>query len=88
MPYVNQVVRQTFEPELSRLRLLMDGGSIQPGDLNYVITALVKSYLGPTPGYTRYNAAIGVLECAKLEVYRKWVAPYEDVKAAENGEIE
>ena len=88
MPYVTQRVRNCFEPALSHLRIWIDGGITQPGDLNYVITALVKSYLGPTPGYTRYNAAIGVLECAKLEVYRKWLAPYEDVKATENGEIE
>ncbi len=88
MPYVKQAIRQTFEPELSRIRLLLDGGSMQPGDLNYVITAIVKTYLGQTPNYTRYNAVIGVLECAKLEVYRKWIAPFEDVKAMENGEID
>ena len=88
MPYVKHAVRQVFEPELSRLRGLIDGGVIQPGDLNYIMTAIIKTYLGQAPGYTRYNAAIGVLECAKLEVYRKWLVPYEDVKAMENGEIE
>ena len=33
------------------------------------------------------NEAIGALECATLELYRRKVAPYEDGKIAENGEV-
>ena len=33
------------------------------------------------------NAAIGVLECAKLELYRRVVAMYEDGKIKENGDV-
>jgi len=38
-------------------------------------------------GYTTYNEVVGVLECAKLEMYRRAVAPYEDEKIAENGDV-
>jgi len=31
---------------------------------------------------------IGVLECVKQEFYRRKVAPYEDIKIIENGDIE
>ena len=30
---------------------------------------------------------IGALECAKLELYRRIAAPYEDTKIQENGEV-
>lgn len=58
-----------------------------PGTLNYIITRLVHWYLGDKPNYERYNAAIGVLECAKLELYRRKVSSYESLKCAENGDV-
>jgi hypothetical protein len=30
---------------------------------------------------------IGVLECAKLELYRRVAAPYEDAKCEDNGDV-
>ena len=58
-----------------------------PGTLNYIITRMVVWYLGKNPNYERYNAAIGVLECAKQELYRRQVSPYEDKKCEENGDV-
>jgi hypothetical protein len=57
------------------------------GDLNYIITHTLVRYLGRNPGYASINEAIGVLECAKLELYRRVAAPYEDRKCAENGDV-
>jgi hypothetical protein len=37
--------------------------------------------------YAHLNEAIGVLECAKLELYRRIAAPYEDRKMGETGEV-
>jgi hypothetical protein len=37
--------------------------------------------------YTNINAVIGVLECVKLELYRRLAASYEDKKVVENGDI-
>ena len=30
---------------------------------------------------------VGVLECAKLELYRRMAAPYEDEKIEDNGDV-
>ena len=63
------------------------------GELNYAITQLVDAYLGRAAagaGRTRYahlNEAVGVLECAKLELYRRVAAPYEDEQLAESGDV-
>ena len=55
------------------------------GQLNYIIT---KILLGTEPKrYNDYNTLIGVLECAKLELYRKKIAIYEEEKIVENGDI-
>lgn len=75
-------------------RTVMDNG-FEPttdGELNYVITKLVRRYLyakakGGPIRYTMYNEVIGVLECAKQELYRRMIAPYEDEKIKENGDV-
>lgn len=63
----------------------------QPGELNFLATQAVIDFLknqGAMKGkYTSYNAAIGALECCKLEFYRRMVAPYEDLKIKENGDV-
>jgi len=80
MPYVNAEARG---------RLDKGGKPETPGELNYAITKLVDEYL-IQKGEIRYahlNEAIGVLECAKLELYRRVAAPYEDRKLAETGDV-
>ena len=57
------------------------------GELNYHLTMIVLQYLGPAPTYQKYNDAMGALEGCKLELYRRLVAPYEDTKIAENGDV-
>lgn len=60
------------------------------GELNYVITDLIDNYLYfqyPVTSYVALNEVIGVLECVKLELYRRIAAPYEDKKMAENGDV-
>lgn len=60
---------------------------VNPGDLNFLITMIIQDYLSPSARYTDFNDVIGVLECAKLELYRRLVAPYEDTKIEENGDV-
>jgi hypothetical protein len=38
-------------------------------------------------GYAEINEVVGVLECCKLELYRRLAAPYEDTKIKENGDV-
>ena len=62
-----------------------------PGELNYAITELIKRYLkenGKNPtGYGDINEIVGVLECCKLEFYRRIASPYEDEKIQSNGDV-
>ncbi len=95
MPYVNQPTRDVLDRhlELLALRVRELPRHAQAGALNYVTTRLLLSTLlldngfnGP-PTYADYNTAIGVLECCKLELYRRKVAFYEDAKMAANGDV-
>ncbi len=72
-----------------RRRSLNAGGAIETaGDLNYVLTSVVFDWLMRRPeSYDNYNTVIGVLESMKLEMYRKTVAIYEDLKESQNGAI-
>ena len=83
MPYISQKCRAVLDTAI----LVRRRDPFTPGELNYKITQMVVKYLGKTPDYTRYNAVLGVLECAKLELYRRMVVPYEEVKKAENGDV-
>ena len=61
-----------------------------PGTLNYIITRLCDYWCRDFAGeanYEKYNAVIGVLECVKQELYRRQIAPYEDEKCEENGDV-
>ena len=61
----------------------------KPGELNYFLSIIVDRYLvdKSAPSYTSYNEVIGVLECMKMELYRRFIAKYEDEKLAANGEV-
>tara|TARA_B100000745_G_scaffold150166_1_gene98169 strand:- start:1162 stop:1440 length:279 start_codon:yes stop_codon:yes gene_type:complete len=71
-------------------RNLMDDGVLPrtEGELNYTISTLLDEYLAEYGfNYANLNKVVGVLECAKLEIYRRMAAPYEDQKMQENGDV-
>jgi len=80
MPYIDQAARD---------RLSRGGSPTTAGELNYAITRLVDEYLSEKGGlrYAHLNEAVGALECAKLELYRRLAVPYEERKRAEAGEV-
>ena len=60
------------------------------GELTFLLTTIIKEYLNQTdkePNFQTLNEIIGSLECTKLEFYRRMVAPYEDQKIKENGDV-
>lgn len=78
MPYINPEAKAAYwEGQVPRTA----------GELNYHLTVQILDYLGDRPNYQKYNEVIGVLECAKLELYRRMVAPYEDGKRLTNGDV-
>ena len=85
MPYVQQSRREDIDSKYSEL--LEIAGELTHGDLNYIISNLLKRHIEQKKekNYATYNAIIGVLECAKMEFYNRVVTPYENIKIVENG---
>lgn len=80
MPYINQERRTDLANE--------DDVMTHAGELNYLLTQLCVTYLRlKGERYQTYNDIIGALESCKLELYRRKIAPYEDKKRDENGEV-
>ena len=58
------------------------------GELNYDFTQMIKAYVFiKGESYQTYNDILGALEGAKLELYRRKIAPYENNKIQENGDV-
>ena len=57
------------------------------GDVNYIISSIVWNLFRKRPSYGNGNCLVGVMECAKLEFYRKLLSEYEDGKEEQNGSI-
>ena len=75
-----------------RSRMLKGGylsqADMTPGDLTFVVSTLMDRYLMlHGVNYTNINALIGVLECAKLELYSRIAVPFVERKRHENGDI-
>ena len=80
MPYI---------PEEDRVRIDTERRPAVSGELNYALARIIDLYLIDHGGatYHGYNEVVGVLECLKLELYRRFVSVYEDKKLFENGEV-
>lgn len=89
MPYITQERRKSLDEGVKWLVDMLKAMGTKEGDLNYVITSiLAESYsIGSDPSYGKVNSAVGVLECAKLELYRRIAGPYENSKIPPNGDI-
>ena len=84
MPYISKSNRSNMNQ-----KLVYAGRSVETtGDLNYLVTRIIDEYIhGKGKSYSSINDVIGVLECAKLELYRRIAAPYEDIKLKDNGDV-
>jgi len=88
MPYIGQKDREELDDPIRNLAGYLAGNGYE-GRLNYTISTLL-TLLVQAQGkrYATMNALIGVLESAKQEFYRKAVAPYEDEKIEQNGDLD
>lgn len=78
MPYI----------EKSRRHHLLEEVPQTPGELNFLFTSIALDYLQARgKSYQTYNDVVGALECCKLEMYRRSIGPYEDLKIQENGDV-
>lgn len=94
MPYIKNENLVDFDGKgrNTTTRQSLDPTSFLPaetsGELNYQITKLIFEYFKGNGGrYQQINDILGALEGAKLEFYRRIVAPYEDKKITENGDV-
>lgn len=79
MPYIIPERRPQLTPYLAPQ---------SAGELNFIITKLCLDYIEEQGrNYSTINEVVGVLECAKLEFYRRAAAVYEDVKRIQNGDV-
>jgi hypothetical protein len=87
MPYITQDQRPALDDIIAPLTNHIKNLPLeqQDGALNYVVTKILKEVYPPR--YFNYNRAMGVLSCIQAEFYRKDVAPYEDIKIQENGDV-
>jgi hypothetical protein len=79
MPYISKIKRQKLDIDLA---------PESSGELNYVISDLIGRYLCQKGlNCDSINEVIGVLECCKMEIYRRIASPYEDKKRKLNGDV-
>lgn len=79
MPYIKEEIKEVLDA----------GAPIEtPGNLNYLITMLIKRYwVNSSRSYQAINDIVGALEGAKLEFVRRIVNDYENEKIKQNGDV-
>jgi len=86
MPYIQQKIRKKYQEVLDYLNHFVKINC--PGELNYILFKIILQYIKSRKEcYHTYNDVIGVLECIKQELYRRFVSKYEDLKIKQNGDI-
>lgn len=89
MPYIQEADRMRLSPALSALseEIRSTPPEKLEGVLTYVFFQLLLLTQRDNPTYADHAATMGVLECTKTEYYRRVVAPYEDSKITQNGDL-
>jgi len=89
MPYISKTLRSLVDYEINELNAEIL--SLSPEDLNgvlnYTITRILESSMGGEIKYNKINNLIGVLECVKLELYRRLASDYENMAMKKNGDV-
>lgn len=77
MPYISKKQRNDA----------YEGVYTNAGSLNYATHQLIDQYFEQNNrNYQTINDVIGVLECVKMELYRRMGADYEKIKILQNGD--
>ena len=82
MPYVKQERRGA----LNKVVVAMSEAEVKAdGDLNYILFRFCKYHVKPS--YNNYKNFCGEIHQAATEIERRLLAPYEDEKIKENGDV-
>jgi hypothetical protein len=86
MPYIPDSQRNDIH-----LDLIDEGVNWTPenaGELNFLVSTFIANYIRMKGlKYSVVNEMVGALECAKMELNRVVIGPYEDLKIMENGPV-
>lgn len=79
MPYI---------PQEARLAIANGASPSNVGELTYMLTHTVLAYV-QTKGtsFATFADVLAALDATAREFYRRMVAPYEDAKIKENGDV-
>lgn len=87
MPYILPEDRLKLKPAADALVAAIDAATTA-GDLNYLMSVMAKAYVDAKGlRYEHLNAVVGALDSCKVEFQRRVVAPYEDTKIEDNGDV-
>lgn len=87
MPYIKNDRRHIYNTLVEEFQDEWERGDFHPGEMNYFIFKLLDSSWRLDTSYDNANELMGVLACVSQEWYRRRVAPYEDLKKEENGDV-
>lgn len=82
MPYIKQENRAKLDLIVEEMK---GADVVANGDLNYLLYAYCKRHVKPS--YNNYKNFIGELNQCATEIERRILAPYEDEKIKENGDV-
>lgn len=87
MPYILKEDRPQYELSVADVseKLALIPPRERVGHCTYIFYSILKRVF--TGRFFAFCCAVGVLGCTLLEFYRRVVAPYEDKKREENGDV-
>ena len=84
MPYIPKIAREHI---LSMTLEQLCTTPLLDGEVNYIVSILLKRQFFAERCYKQANLLVGAVECAKMEFVRRYVNSYEDEKIISNGDI-
>ncbi|MEG2172756.1 MAG: hypothetical protein RRY29_05800 [Desulfovibrionaceae bacterium] len=84
MPYISPERRKIFDEPIDLIAQNLQSG----GEINYCVYRLCLEFIkNAGMSYTNSMVPFSALGAAQSELYRRIIAPYEDQKIAENGDV-
>ncbi len=92
MPYIKQSDRPVLDKGIEELTKVLTDSTIvgqraKAGALNYIVSKLIIAVIEDDKRYDTMNSMIGMLECCKIELYRRIIGNYENEAIDKNGDI-
>lgn len=85
MPYISQERRALFDEHIENIAKNLQSG----GEINYCVYRLCLEFIkNQGMSYNTSMVPFSALGAAQMELYRRIIAPYEDKKIAENGDVQ